>query len=99
MSEEKQTCKATWDVLDLQDKNVMKFLAVGCWGVYCDEGNKTIIKKKKGECKSETVMRGQGTVSNIIDELIKKGFERSKFFSWEKCARETVEVYKKLMLD
>jgi glycosyltransferase involved in cell wall biosynthesis len=25
--------------------------------------------------------------------LIKKGFERVKFFSWEKCARETLKVY------
>lgn len=29
--------------------------------------------------------------------LIKKGLERSKTFSWEKCARETLEVYNELL--
>jgi glycosyltransferase involved in cell wall biosynthesis len=29
--------------------------------------------------------------------LIEKGLERSRMFSWEKCARETVDVYKDLL--
>jgi glycosyltransferase involved in cell wall biosynthesis len=32
----------------------------------------------------------------LSNELIKKGQERLKFFSWEKCARETLNVYKKI---
>ena len=28
--------------------------------------------------------------------LIKKGIERSKLFSWKKCANETLNVYKKI---
>ena len=30
-------------------------------------------------------------------EMIKRGFEQVKKFSWEKCAKETAEVYRKLM--
>ena len=29
--------------------------------------------------------------------MIKKGFEQAKKFSWEKCAKETAEVYRKVM--
>ncbi len=32
------------------------------------------------------------------EKMIKMGFEQAKKFSWEKCARETAEVYNKLML-
>lgn len=28
--------------------------------------------------------------------MVKKGFERAKAFSWEKCARETIKLYKKV---
>lgn len=31
---------------------------------------------------------------NIRDELIKKGFEQAKKFSWDKTARETLDVFK-----
>ena len=34
--------------------------------------------------------------SILQNELVKKGKERAKQFSWEKCARETMEVYKKI---
>lgn len=33
----------------------------------------------------------------LRNTLIKKGLERSKTFSWEKCARETLEVYNELL--
>jgi glycosyltransferase involved in cell wall biosynthesis len=33
----------------------------------------------------------------LSDKLIKDGFENVKRFSWEKCAKETVEVYRKVM--
>jgi len=29
-------------------------------------------------------------------ELVIKGFERAKMFSWEKCARETLAVYRRV---
>lgn len=34
--------------------------------------------------------------SSVRDNLISKGFERSKNFSWEKTANETINVYKNL---
>ena len=33
---------------------------------------------------------------SLLKENIKYGFERAKLFSWEKCAKETFEVYKRL---
>lgn len=50
---------------------------------------------------SETDIRNK--IENIItsesarSELIKKGFERAKTFSWQKCAAETSKVYEKAM--
>lgn len=35
--------------------------------------------------------------SEFKRQLIKKGYEREKFFSWKKCAQETNKVYKKLI--
>ena len=32
----------------------------------------------------------------IIKELKLKGLERSKIFTWEKCANETLDLYKKI---
>jgi len=34
---------------------------------------------------------------NLKDRLIKKGFEQARKFSWEKCARETLEVLKSVI--
>ena len=36
------------------------------------------------------------TDSKLREELIKKGFERIKHFSWEKCAAETIKVFHSL---
>jgi glycosyltransferase involved in cell wall biosynthesis len=38
------------------------------------------------------------TSASLQNELIKKGQEQVKKFSWEKCAKETMEVYKKLQI-
>ncbi len=34
--------------------------------------------------------------SKLRNKLAKKGFERNKKFSWDKCAKETAEFYKKI---
>lgn len=39
------------------------------------------------------VMESKG----IREEMIKKGFIQAKKFTWEKCAKETVEVYKEVL--
>jgi glycosyltransferase involved in cell wall biosynthesis len=36
------------------------------------------------------------TSASLQDELVKKGKEQIKKFSWKKCAKETMEVYNKL---
>lgn len=35
--------------------------------------------------------------NKLRNDLIKKGLERAKNFSWEKCAEETLEVYRKVL--
>ena len=34
---------------------------------------------------------------NLKAEMIKKGFEQIKKFSWKKAAEETLEVYKEVL--
>ena len=34
---------------------------------------------------------------NLRQELIKRGYEQIKKYSWEKCAKETLEVYRKVL--
>lgn len=55
--------------------------------MYADPYNIEDIKKKL-----ELLINDQ----KLREELIKKGFERVKQFSWEKTAKETAQVYKKL---
>lgn len=37
------------------------------------------------------------TDEDLRDRLKQKGIERAKQFSWSKCARETVEIYQKMV--
>jgi glycosyltransferase involved in cell wall biosynthesis len=39
------------------------------------------------------------TNSNFRKEKIEKGVQRAKFFTWEKCARETLALYQKIYLE
>ena len=33
---------------------------------------------------------------NVLNDLIKKGYEQSKKFTWKKCAEETLKQYQNL---
>ena len=52
--------------IDLSNDEKFHMLAVGCWGVYCNEGDCTIFKYKKGALARNTVTRGQGKVSEAL---------------------------------
>lgn len=54
---------------------------------YVDPLNVDGIKKAVKKVMSDSELR---------KDLIKKGFDQVKKFSWEKCAKETFDVYKKL---
>lgn len=57
--------------------------------VYLDPENlEQMIKEVK------KVMEDKGTRENMI----KKGFQQAKKYSWEKCAQETADVYKQILL-
>ena len=36
------------------------------------------------------------TNDKLRDEMVRRGLEQAKKFSWEKTARQTLEVYKKI---
>jgi glycosyltransferase involved in cell wall biosynthesis len=42
----------------------------------------------------DDIARGIKEAIGRREEMVKKGLKRVKLFSWEKCARETLEVYK-----
>lgn len=52
--------------------------------LYVDPEDTEDIKKKLNMVVKDT---------DLQKEMVKKGFHRAKLFSWEKCARETAEVY------
>ncbi len=52
--------------------------------VYIDPLNKKDIEKKVGEVIENSILR---------KKMISKGYKQLKKFSWEKCAKETQEVY------
>lgn len=56
--------------------------------LYVDPYNVNDIKEKL-----DTLMND----NNVREGLTKKGFERVKQFSWEKCAQETADVYRSLV--
>lgn len=60
----------------------------GDGAIYVDPKDEEEIEKKLKEVLED---------NDLKKELIKKGFERSKKFSWEKCAEETADVYKMVM--
>ena len=50
---------------------------------------------KNPESISENIEKLVSSES-LLKENIKYGFKRVKLFSWEKCAKETFQVYKQL---
>jgi hypothetical protein len=57
--------------IDLND-NELHTIALGCWGVYCDQGKYTIAKYKKGKIETSTVTRGQRSVAEALIAYTKK---------------------------
>ena len=61
---------------------------VGDAGAYFDPGNIEDMAETIEQLVTEDLLRKQ---------LIVKGQERIKFFSWERCAAETLEVYRRVL--
>lgn len=60
-------------------------------------GDAAIVVAPKDEDALCQAMLNLLTDSNLCQNLTQKGLERSKEFSWHKCASETVEIYKKIV--
>ena len=56
------------------------------------DGAGILVKTGDAEALARAIERVL-TDNSLRDELIKKGHERAKIFSWEKAARETLEVF------
>ena len=61
---------------------------VGEAGVYFDPGSISSIR----DALEDTALN-----EGLLAGLKKRGLERVAFFSWEKCARETLSVYRSLI--
>jgi len=60
-------------------------------------GDAALMVDPNSPCQiAEAILRVIGD-SSLRDELIQKGKERGKLFSWEKTARETLKAYKLVM--
>jgi glycosyltransferase involved in cell wall biosynthesis len=60
-------------------------------------GDAAILFDAKDTQELSQVITQVLTDENVRTTLIQKGLERSATFSWEKCARETLSVYKKVL--
>jgi len=45
----------------------------------------------------ETAIRSIVNNSEVRNEMVQKGFERAKIFSWNNTAKKTIETYKKVL--
>lgn len=62
---------ATQRVVEVKtERNVLDFLFVGCWGVYCDQGEYTLFKSKKEGVEQTRIYRGQREVAAAIQEYV-----------------------------
>jgi len=59
------------------------------------DGVSIAVDPKDSEAIAEAIMKVQSDPS-LKNDMIQKGLERSKIFSWEKCARETLDAFRKL---
>jgi hypothetical protein len=66
MAEEKKNY-----VIEL-DHNSIDFIAVGCWGVYCDQGEVLVFKEKKKKIEQQLIKRGQKIVADSIEKYVKE---------------------------
>jgi glycosyltransferase involved in cell wall biosynthesis len=82
----------------------LEAMSVGC-PVVCS--NTSSIPEVVGDAALLFNPHSDGDIANAIEsvlqndklrnELITKGYERLKFFSWEKCAKEHFDVYRKVL--
>lgn len=79
---------------------ILDALAAGCPAVllnsscFPEVAGDAALYFEKGDDKTlcshlETLLAGR----SVRESLVEKGFERVKMFSWEKCVRETADVY------
>lgn len=58
--------------IDMKNEEHLHMVAVGCWGVYCNDGEYIITKYKKGKVEPIRVKRGQKRVANALIDYTEK---------------------------
>lgn len=61
----------TGNFIDYTNKDILKFLFVGCWGVYCKTGEQETLKFKKEKIKKNTDNYGGRDTSDAMIEFTK----------------------------
>jgi hypothetical protein len=56
----------------MKNKDDLHMIAVGCWGVYCDDGDYIITKYKKGKVEPSEIKRGQRRVARALIEYVSR---------------------------
>ncbi|MDD2366330.1 MAG: glycosyltransferase family 1 protein [Desulfuromonadaceae bacterium] len=82
----------------------LEAMSFGCPVVCSNEGSIPEVVGDAGEYfDPKNIDNIRDAIERVVDsetirrELIKKGKERTKIFSWERCAKETAEIYRKLL--
>jgi hypothetical protein len=57
-------------IVDIKNQVQLHMVAVGCWGVYCNDGDYIITKYKKGKVEPLKVTRGQKRVARALIEYV-----------------------------
>ncbi|RJQ78732.1 MAG: glycosyltransferase family 1 protein [Desulfobacteraceae bacterium] len=60
-------------------------------------GNSAILVDPYNTQEMSRIMRELALNDKLRENLIEKGIQRAKDFSWKKCAEETIQVYKKAL--
>lgn len=56
--------------IDVKSQNSLQMVAVGCWGVYCNDGDYIVTKYKKGKVEPLKVVRGQKRVARALIDYV-----------------------------
>lgn len=78
------------------DTNKLSLVAVGCWGVYCEDGEKTIVKYKKDKVSYEKAVRGQKSVMQKMKEYVSKNKVSEIYLTGDNIYQKSVKNDEKI---
>lgn len=70
------------------DHGLGEIIALACWGVYCQEGQYVVHKKKKDKVETSDVIRGQQSVFRKMHEYVQSHRVSDVFFAGDNIYRK-----------